>query len=187
MAWSAPADKVTNDTITAAIWNSHMGTAGNSAYLKTQQDLDDTHRAATSSIHGLSGSVAVNTFVPTLLLGATPVTSYTYQEGNYVKIGNLVFISGAVKVNEIGGGTGNLTIGALPFTSIARSGNGHPISVICEAISNVTTQTLKGAVNQSSTAIGLFRYTAGSQQNSLTNADLTAFTYIGFCGVYPTA
>lgn len=43
MAWSAPRTWTTGETVTAAIMNAHV--RDNLTYLKTQQDLDDTHRA----------------------------------------------------------------------------------------------------------------------------------------------
>jgi hypothetical protein len=64
------------------------------------------------------------TWTPTYF-GATTVgtTSYTFRNGTYTKIGNLVHATAIIGVSSATG-TGNARIGGLPFTSLSQ-GNGH--------------------------------------------------------------
>ena len=49
--------------------------------------------------------------------GGAPTITYTTQVGYYTRIGNLVFLKWQVTVNTISGGSGQLQITGLPFTS----------------------------------------------------------------------
>lgn len=63
-------------------------------------------------------SNTIQTFTPTITGGTTnPTPTYTLQSGNYTKIGRMVFFSIVVQVSALVGGTGNLLISGLPFTS----------------------------------------------------------------------
>lgn len=59
---------------------------------------------------------ATGSFTPTIVGGAvTGVTTYSTQNGYYTRIGNTVFVQGQIAITAATG-TGNSTIGALPFT-----------------------------------------------------------------------
>ncbi|HEY3527460.1 MAG TPA: hypothetical protein VGK47_14790 [Nitrososphaeraceae archaeon] len=60
---------------------------------------------------------AIGTWTPTIT-GSTgnPTPTYVTQEGNYVKIGRMVFIQFRIEVSALTGGTGNIQVSGLPFT-----------------------------------------------------------------------
>ena len=64
------------------------------------------------------------TFTPTLRASGTQFTSVTYsfQNGNYTKIGREVVVHIALTASGISGGTGALYIGNLPFSIAGRGG-----------------------------------------------------------------
>jgi len=65
-------------------------------------------------------SYAEGTWTPTLVSdgGGDASRTYTTQLGQYVRIGNLVTVSGVVEINSVGTiGTGRATIAGLPFAS----------------------------------------------------------------------
>ena len=58
------------------------------------------------------------TWTPTYTGNTTdPTVTYTVQIGNYIRIGNLVHASFELDANTFSGGSGNLQISGLPFTS----------------------------------------------------------------------
>ncbi len=66
------------------------------------------------------------TFTPTVVGGSTAgTTTYTAQNGYYTRIGNLVTCYGFVSFSAATG-TGQITIGSLPFT-IKNQTNGSPV------------------------------------------------------------
>lgn len=67
-------------------------------------------------------SYEFGTFLPTLNGAVSGTTTYTNQNGFYVKIGNLVTVSGQIVITAATG-TGNAQLGALPFTSNSGTGN----------------------------------------------------------------
>lgn len=125
----------------------------------------------------LSTYTATTTWTPTLL-GASVAgsTTYTTQYGKYVRIGNLVFIEGTIVITAATG-TGNATIGGLPFTilnetnyfpagvaNIAAAGWGWPASN--------TMMTLRGTLNTTNCTIGTTGSGAASNLQ-MTNAAAT--------------
>ena len=53
--------------------------------------------------------------------GSAPTIGYGIQAGSYVKVGNLVHVQGRVRTDSTSGGSGNLLLGGLPFTSLSTS------------------------------------------------------------------
>lgn len=69
---------------------------------------------------------AVSTWTPTLDGAVSGTTTYTVQSGNYVRIGNIAIVSARI-AGSAATGTGNLTLGGLPFT-IKNQSNYFPTS-----------------------------------------------------------
>ncbi len=58
------------------------------------------------------------TFVPTLTgSGGAPTIAYTTQLGKFTRIGNVVHVKVVITINTISGGSGNIRINTMPFTS----------------------------------------------------------------------
>lgn len=65
----------------------------------------------------LSSYVGLTSFTPTLLgASVAGTTTYSVQQGYYIRIGDLVFATVDISISAATG-TGNATIGSLPFTS----------------------------------------------------------------------
>ena len=61
--------------------------------------------------------------------GSAPTISYTIQAGSYIKVGNLVHIQGRIKTASVSGGSGNLLLGGLPFTTLSTSNHFSTIHI----------------------------------------------------------
>ena len=71
------------------------------------------------------------TFTPNLKATTTnPTVSYNSRYGTYTKIGNLVLCQISVDMSSVSGGSGNVFIGDLPFTSANNGANASPHSVM---------------------------------------------------------
>ena len=53
--------------------------------------------------------------------GSNPTISYLTQSGTYIKVGALVHVQGRIRTNSTSGGSGNLLLGGLPFTTTNAS------------------------------------------------------------------
>ena len=114
---------------TTAITQSAVGATGTVLIGNSAADPTFSATPTVTSITLGSGS-ALSTFVdwtswtPTLT-GATTAgtTTYTNQVGYYTRIGNIVFIHYVLSITAATG-TGNLTIGGLPFTASSSSLSG---------------------------------------------------------------
>jgi len=66
------------------------------------------------------------TFTPTMTFNASSTgVTYSVQTGNYIKIGQLVYVYGRITLTSNGTGVGTARIASLPFTS-ANSGATNP-------------------------------------------------------------
>ncbi len=69
------------------------------------------------------------TWTPTVTAsGSNPTVTYNTQAGTYVKVGKNVFITVDVRWNTLSGGSGNVNVSGLPFTSNAY----YSTSVVAE-------------------------------------------------------
>lgn len=88
-----------------------------------------------SGAHTLS-TYANGTFSPTLTGSTTnPTVGYGNQVGFYVKVGSICYINLTLTLTSTSGGTGNVRLSALPFTS-ANNANAQSEGAIL--IGNVT-------------------------------------------------
>ena len=70
------------------------------------------------------------TWTPTYTGAASaPTISYTIQAGSYIKVGNLVHIQGRIKTASTSGGSGNLLLEGLPFTTLSTSNHFSTIHI----------------------------------------------------------
>ena len=62
------------------------------------------------------------TFTPTAFGNSSAGTpTYSVQEGQYVKVGRLVFFAINIAWSAFSGGSGNIRIGGLPYTCLANN------------------------------------------------------------------
>lgn len=93
-----------------------------------------------------------------------PTLTYDIQGGRYVKIGRVVHCEGRVRTDAASGGSGNLQITGLPFTSAPESTVRAGID-IGNASAFATYRPTEGLVTHNSTQIVLFRATTNSYAN----------------------
>jgi hypothetical protein len=114
--------------------------------------------------------------------------TYSFQQGTYVKIGRIVYVTGALTTSAATVGTGAVTISGLPFatnvSSAFRGGSG--------AIGYSTGFTLNAPTQiyytESQTSVNL-QYTSAGATVSLNATNLTtgaSGNYIFFSFYYPT-
>jgi hypothetical protein len=89
---------------------------GNLVIATSGQGIDFSATSGTGTSELLS-DYEEGTFTPTAIGGTTTgTTTYTTQNGNYTKVGNVVTVWGEITVTGATG-TGNLRFGGFPFTS----------------------------------------------------------------------
>lgn len=134
--------------ITCSIGNFKVGTAGKGIDFSA-----NTHAAGMTS--ELLDWYEEGTFTPTLQ-GSTgnPTPTYTAQVGTYTRIGNIVYVWIQVYTSAVSGGTGDLRIGDLPFSTNASYG--ARFIVTCTRVDFSATATyVNAAVDGSSNKIYL--------------------------------
>lgn len=125
------------------------------------------------------------TWTPALLLNGS-ATGITYgangQVGRYIKIGQLVYITGAIVLTSKGASVGAAIISGLPFTEIS-SANIFPAVTISFYSGMATIGNPMGQVNNNNTTISLYSgSTTGTA--SMTDANFTNTTALYFSAVY---
>ena len=95
------------------------------------------------------------TFTPTIVYSGTNTPTINTQVGHYTKIGRVVQIQIYLQWDE-NGSTGNVTLGALPFTSLSGTGRAVP-SVFTFGLTGLPTNvSVTGFVQSSNTGINLY-------------------------------
>lgn len=106
-------------------------------------------QALTTATTSLPGAYQSGTWTPTLLGDGTAGTpTYTLQVGSYEKIGRLVVARFSVAISAVGGMTGNLRIGGLPFQSVNTANDLGALTV-----ANYTGLTLSAGYTQVSATV----------------------------------
>jgi len=76
------------------------------------------------------------TFTPVIVGSTTnPTVVYSSQNGNYVKIGQLVYFNIFINITSVSGGSGSVYINGLPFTSLSTGSPAPPVSAWLSATS----------------------------------------------------
>jgi hypothetical protein len=113
-----------NSTTEAARFN----TSGNLAF-PNGQGIDFSASEGAGATSSLLDDYEEGTFTPTAEGASTAgTTTYSFQFGHYTKVGRMVNVNMFVGWTAMTG-TGNLTIGGLPFT-IANLSQGYPIGTV---------------------------------------------------------
>ncbi len=104
----------------------------------------------------LATYVTTTTWTPTLTFGggSTGIT-YNSQYGNYLKIGNLVFMHGIVNLSSKGSSTGNALI-TLPFTAITMTVGKMLLDIQADNLTfPVSTTYVLGSINSNSNSFNV--------------------------------
>ena len=134
--------------------------------------------AGNSNAAGMSSEVLDDyeegSFTPSILRQTSnPSVSYSYQNGKYTKVGNMVLVYFDLNITSISGGSGRYEIHGLPFSSstdTASGGYGSPQFRNSTAFGSVTAQENPSSYH-SGTTINL-RY----HSNASTESDISVTT-----------
>ena len=123
------------------------------------------------------------TWTPTLKFGgATTGITYTFQNGLYTKVGNLVFIRVTIVLTSKGSATGVAQITGLPFTTISTVGGaGFNVNYFG------TSASINGQVftqSEASTTTIDTRQKTATSISDLTNSNFANDTNFQFSGCY---
>ena len=152
--------------------------------LATGKDLTLSSTALDASASGiyLGGTASANllddyeegTWTPVITDGTNSVSTYYYQLGKYVKIGDIVFISVYTSINIKGSISGNLKVTGLPFTTNPGSAqNRHIVPIYC--FNNTTRKYDVAQVNENSTEFELRGVnSAGTGTIAITGANVVS-------------
>ena len=103
----------------SAVANSEAITFSTAATLRARIDGDGLKFGSDTAAANALDDYEEGTWTP-IYSPATAFTSITYdgaRGGSYTKVGNVVHIRGALRTDAINGGSGQVKIGGLPFTS----------------------------------------------------------------------
>ena len=132
---------------------------------------------------------ATGNFTPSLF-GSTVAGTPTFNSraGNYVRLGNLVQFQLRMMWSSLGGATGDMRIGDLPFTAVGQGSSNTGNSVVHVGNSfgfNVGTgNNLSGLVVANTTFISLAVSSSTSSNAEVTEAELDATGEIYITGSY---
>jgi len=123
------------------------------------------------------------TWTPVLNFGGgTTGITYSFQNGLYTKIGNLVFIRCTIVLSSKGSSTGNATVTGLPFTSKNTTGGTGFALTFSDGMSSITGQIIN-EVEANATTVSCFQ-TSSTASVSLTNSNFTNSSNYQFSGCY---
>lgn len=154
MPYVAPTSKSTGTFITPAIWN---------------QDVVDNQNAAFPL-----GVGEWTAYTPTVKFGATTAT-LSANNSRYIKVGRWLVLQILVKVSNLNGGTGNLTV-TIPVAVAARAGTFHYGTPIGSGgiVNGGTGVIYPGFVTPNNTTDVVFRTTSAQPSAVFTHAAPTA-------------
>jgi hypothetical protein len=119
------------------------------------------------------------TFTPNISFSTSGSPTYSFRTGFYTKVGRQVTVIIVISFND-STGSGNVTIGGLPFTSISTNYCRAVGSFLSGGISGAT-DGLQGQVPQSSSQVDLYYANAGASTR-LTNSNTSTDTDI-YCSL----
>jgi hypothetical protein len=125
------------------------------------------------------------TSTPALSFGDASVgITYSVQQGEFTKIGNVVHYAILIILTNVGSSTGVNSISGLPFTS--GSFNGFSGSVQVNNLASAAITQIQAIVAGSSSTLALSVYAAGAN-TTMTNSDFTNTSIVRVTGIYFTS
>lgn len=130
------------------------------------------------------GLVSSGTWTPTLVgAGGNPTYTGTAIEGSWYRVGNLVFVRALISLSTYSGGTGALSIGALPFAAANTNYGAIPLIGINVAYGSGNT-LLYARVTPVSTEMALIATGSGVGATFLQVGALTGSSALVLSGSY---
>ena len=126
------------------------------------------------------------TFTPSLLFGGGAVgLTYSTQQGDYTKIGDIIFFNLRIFLSNKGTSTGSATISGLPFTS--ASNNRTAVTAFYQNVNLDTTggrYSVVPTIAPSSTSVSLSEVGDNVTAAALTDVDFSNSTLLDLSGHY---
>jgi hypothetical protein len=120
------------------------------------------------------GSATIGTWVPTILVASAGTITLLVETARYAKIGQQVicYFDITVASCSLGANTNVLTMGGLPFTSIAGVGVVGSLVVSVFENLNVNQSYITGTIEGNSTLVQLYTIHNAASNSRLTYADV---------------
>ena len=124
------------------------------------------------------------TWTPTITFGggSTGVT-YSQQEGNYTRIGRIVYVSGYFVLTSKGTDTGSAKIAGLPFTAVNLGAQTESFVVNRTANMASLTSAITGNVDDNASTFALYDHGAAGS-TAVDDTNFTDTSVIRFSGTY---
>ena len=164
---------------------------GNANIVLTPNGTGRVSTAASINAAGLSfdsgtttmSAYAIGTWTCTITgSGSNPTISYSSNTGTYIKIGRLVVANMYLQISSVSGGSGNVVLNGLPFTTGSESSR---------AAITISGPTFSGSpylfTNENVTTMGIQFSNSAGTPTSLAVSALTSSTYFEFTVTYISA
>ena len=94
-----------------------------------------------------------------------PTATYDFQKGSYVKVGNLVHVQGRLRTDATSGGSGNLQVTGLPFTSINQSNHYSTLHIGYSSSWAADKFPISGLLNANNSFVTLYKARASDARD----------------------
>ncbi len=149
----------------AVIDASGINVAGNVIIGTSGKGIDFSATAGPST-NELLDDYEQGNWTPTLTM-ATGGPATGYFTGKYTKVGRMVYCHGQFALSSLGGGSGLLTLGGLPFTAVSSGVGdcGGGVSIYGAGLSLANASPITFTVGSNSTSAGLKTWSAAGTSN----------------------
>jgi hypothetical protein len=151
-------------------------------------DLSDNAFVGTGTSVTLTGREVpvyeTGTWTPTITFGggSTGVT-YGQQQGNYTRIGRIVYVSGYFVLTSKGTDTGSAKINGLPFTAVNLGSQTESFVINRTANMASLTSAITGNVDDNASTFALYDHGAAGS-TTVDDTNFTNTSVIRFSGTY---
>jgi len=151
-------------------------------------DISDNAFVGTGTSVSLTGREVpvyeTGTWTPSITFGggSTGIT-YSAQEGNYTRIGRIVYVSGYFVLTSKGTDTGSAKINGLPFTAVDLGAQTESFVVNRTANMASLTSAITGNVDDNATTFALYDHGAAGS-TTVDDTNFTNTSVIRFSGTY---
>lgn len=127
-------------------------------------------------------------WTPVLSFGGGSVgITYTFQLGNYTRIGNVVMIRMLMQLSSKGSSNGNAVVAGLPLTSVAGTTNALAFGFWGPMNLDANFFNVGGLVGASATSFTVYQSGDNAAARILTDAEFANNTTLRFCSWYSTS
>lgn len=122
------------------------------------------------------------TFTPTVIFAGGSGTTYSEQQGNYIRVGNMITFWGRVVLTSKGSASGAVKLGGLPIACASRH---HAITVgYANGCSITAGESITGYVSSGTTEIVLVLWEPVSGTAALDASEVTNTFNLIYSGSY---